>query len=355
MEKIDNMKSIALISPRLSHGGSERFTINISRGFSEKGYQVFLLTGPKEEQEYLIPKGVHRIELLGASSFLNDIKAVYRYLKKNQIDFCLAVGIYPNLIAGAANVKLKTKIVLLERNAPKQDRLSWKSRFLRKLLYRRGDAFVFQTPDAMKFYSGHIQRKGIVIGNPLKEGLPYRNNEPKKEIIAIGRLEKQKNYFVLLRAMKIIAEKSPEYCLRIFGEGPCRSEIVSMIKNLKLEKKVYLEGFCDNVHDRIKNSDIFVMSSDYEGLPNALMEAMAMGFPVVSTDCPCGGPKMLIGNNENGILVPVNNAKALADAVIYLIQFPAKKEQMGVKARESMTQYTLLNIINKWEIFLRDL
>ena len=155
--------------------------------------------------------------------------------------------------------------------------------------------------------------------------------------------------------MKIIAEKSPEYCLRIFGEGPCRSEIVSMIKKLKLEKKVYLEGFCDDVHDRIKNSDIFVMSSDYEGLPNALMEAMAMGFPVVSTDCPCGGPKMLIGNNENGILVPVNDAKALADAVIYLIQFPAKKEQMGIKARESMTQYTLLNIINKWEIFLRDL
>lgn len=349
------MKSIVLISPRLSHGGSERFTINISRGFSEKGYQVFLLTGPKEEREYLIPKGVHRIELLGANSFLNDIKAVYRYLKKNQIDFCLAVGIYPNLVAGAANVRLKTKIVLLERNAPKQDRLSWKSRFLRKLLYRRGDAFVFQTPDAMKFYSEPIQRKGVVIGNPLKEGLPYRSSEPKKEIIAIGRLEKQKNYFVLLRAMKIITEQSPEYCLRIFGEGPCRSEIVSMIKKLKLEEKVYLEGFCDNVHDRIRNSDIFVMSSDYEGLPNALMEAMAMGFPVVSTDCPCGGPKMLIGNDENGILVPVNDSNSLAEAILKYIKEPEFKEEKGNAAKQAMMQYSLDNIMGKWETFLLNL
>lgn len=349
------MKSIAIISPKLSHGGSERFSINISKGLSERGYKISLLTGPKEKQEYEMPQNVQRAELLGKTNFLGDIKEIHKYLETNRIDICLAVGIYSNLIAAAANFKLKTKIVLLERNAPKQDRLSWKSRLLRKLLYIRGDAFVFQTPDALSFYSSFIQKKGVVIANPLKEGLPNRGGKANTEIVAVGRLEKQKNYPMLLKAMKIVTEKNSDYILRIFGEGPCRNEVISMIEALDLKDKVILEGFCDNVHEKIVNSDIFVMSSDYEGLPNALMEAMAMGFPVVATDCPCGGPRMLIDNGENGILVPVNNSQALSAAIIKLIQNPLKKEQIGAKARQTMAQYTLKNIMDKWEIFLQNL
>ena len=346
---------IAIFLPGIAGGGTERFAVLLADGLSERGHDVRVLTGPNKTDEYALSEKVKRVVLYKKRSLFKQAFSLRNYLKANEVDFCVALGIYPNLIATLSKFFMKTKIILSERNAPKEDRLSSKSKILRFLLYRNADAYVFQTPDAKEFFSKSIQRRGIVIPNPIKEGLPLRNNNPRHEIVAVGRLEIQKNYFMLLDAFALVAAYYPNYVLRIFGKGSVERQLKSYSKQLGISDKVAFEGFSSDVHEQIKNSEIFVLPSDFEGLPNALMEAMAMGFPVVSTDCPCGGPRMLIINQENGLLVPVGNKEAMAKAICQFIESSDLREKCGKEAYKARNQYSLDKILNKWEDLFHNL
>ena len=346
--------NIAILINSIAGGGSERFATILANGLSDRGYAVSLLTGPRQLDEFELNEKVNRVELFSHQQFPSSSIILHRYLNSQAIDVCIAIGIQANLTAALANIKLKTKIVLCERNAPKEDHLSWKSRLLRKLLYKRGDAFVFQTPDAQAYYSKSIQRKGVVIPNPVKEDLP-RSGVANKEIVAVGRLRPQKNYPLLLKAFSKVHHQHPDYQLRIFGKGNCLSQLEGLAHELDIREVVTFEGFRADVHQAMANSDIFVLSSDFEGLPNVLMEAMAMGFPVVSTDCPCGGPRMLIKNRDNGLLTKVGDADDLAKALSLLIEDPALKQKCASQASQIKDQYDLDKILLKWEGLLRAL
>lgn len=344
---------IAIYNTSISGGGAERFTVLLSKGLADKGYEIHLLTGAREKGEYQVADNVLRVILHTKKSFFSNSISLYHYLTNNKIDICLAVGIYPNLVATLAkNFNLKTSIIISERNAPKHDLLSWKSKLLRKLLYWRADAYVFQTPGAKACYSKSIQKRSVVIPNPLKENLPVRSNNPKKEIVAVGRLMPQKNYELLLSAFSKLCRQDVDYTLHIYGQGIYESHLRNYAKRLEIDNKVFFEGFKDDVHSCIKDSDIYVLSSDFEGLPNALMEAMAMGFPVVSTDCPPGGPRMLIEHGVNGLLVPVGDVATLFNAMLKLINNKELKDIMGKNATETLKKYYLNNIIDLWEKFL---
>ena len=343
------MKTIAIYITSLVGGGSERFSVVLANGLAQKGYDIRILTGPVKEHEYAINPSVNRNVLHEKLSIINNAKTLRRYLKKEKIDICIAVGIYPNLVAALANTCLKTHVILSERNAPKEDRLSVTSRILRKLLFWRGDAFVFQTPDAKAFYSSRIQKRGVVIPNPLKENLPHRAEKHNKEIIAVGRLMPQKNYPMLLQAFSLLSKSHPEYTLRIFGRGMLLTELEAYAKELGIYDHVLFEGFAINVHEQIRESDIYVMTSNFEGLPNALMEAMAMGFPVISTDCPCGGPRMLIEHGRNGLLVPVNNSIELSKAICQFIENTEFKEQCAHEALKISEKCSLASVVVQWE------
>lgn len=348
-------QKIAIYIPSIYDGGSERFAVVLSKGLADRGYEVFLLTALEQKGEFSVAKNVHRVILHKNMNFLRNIMAFRHFLIENDIDVCVAVGIYSNLVSAAANsISLRTKIILSERNAPKQDFLSWKSKLLRTLLYRYGDSFVFQTPVARAFYSKKIQKRGIIIPNPLKDGLPKRTGVCRNEIVAVGRLTSQKNYHLLLSAFAEVCKKNEKYTLHIYGQGIEEQVLRNYVNELDIQNRVIFEGFFLNVHDQIKDADIFVMTSDFEGLPNALMEAMAMGFPVISTDCPVGGPRMLIRNGENGLLVPVGDRDALSAAMIYLIETPILKERIAQKASEVSTLYNLDTIISEWEHFLNN-
>lgn len=346
-------KRIAIYIPSIYDGGSERFAVVLSKGLADRGHDVFLLTAPEQKGEFAVAGNVNRIILHRNMNFVRNVMLLRRFLIEKEIDVCVAVGIYPNLVSAAANTNsLRTKIILSERNAPKQDFLSWKSRLLRRLLYRRGDAFVFQTPDARAVYSKKIQKRGVIIPNPLKDGLPKRTGGRRKEIVAVGRLTPQKNYPLLLSAFAEVCKKNAEYTLHIYGQGIEEKMLKKYVNKLRIQDRVVFEGFYLDVHERIKDADIFVMTSDFEGLPNALMEAMAMGFPVISTDCPAGGPRMLIRNGENGLLVPIGDKISLSASMIYLIDTPKVKENMAQKASEISMFYSLDRIISEWENFL---
>lgn len=349
------MRKIAIVSWSISGGGSERFSTILANGLTDREYEVHLLTGPVVDNEYHIKKNVLRRVLFKKISLLGNTYKLRKYLVGNCIDICIAVGLYPNFIAALSNIYLKTRVVLSERNAPNEDKLSVKSKLLRKLLYWRGDAFVFQTLDAKSFYGKKIQRRGFVIPNPIKEGLPKRTDVVQHELVAVGRLEPQKNYPLLLESFSEVSKLHPEYTLRIFGKGSMEIELRKQVDKLQLNDKVVFEGFSTDIHEKIKECDIFVLSSDFEGLPNALMEAMTMGFPVVSTDCPCGGPKMLIKNGENGILVPVGNREKLSEAIISYIENPALKTNCAREALFTSKKYELGNIIDEWELLFQNL
>lgn len=251
---------------------------------------------------------------------------VISFMSETNIDVCLALK------------KVKVPLIVSERNDPKIDPASKLKRLLRKFAYKRADGFVFQTEDARNYFNKNIQEKSCVILNPLTETIcEAYQGERESKIVAVGRLNAQKNYPLLINAFESFIKTYPEYSLEIFGTGNIEDKLNNIIEQKGLGDKVILKGYLSNVHDAIKNAEFYVMSSDFEGMPNALMEAMALGLPCISTDCPCGGPKMMIKSGENGILVPVKDEEALLNAMLLFAENKAYAQKLGenaVKIRE---------------------
>lgn len=324
---------IALVNGSLYGGGAERFTVTLANRLSkEKNLHVYVITEAIKEQEYPLSDNVKRECLLQNRRLLYDALKIYKFLIDKHIDIVIGIGIYPNLVLCLANFNLKTKVIICERNDPKHDLLSWKSKLLRKILYHRSNYYVFQTEGAKRFYSKKIQNKSFIVHNPVRGDLPLKSNIYNKEIVAIARLRPQKNYPMLLEAFQLVYQKHSDYILRIFGEGDQKALLEELAKKLKIEDAVVFEGFYLDVHEKIADSDIFVMSSDFEGMPNALMEAMAMGFPVVVTDCPAGGPAELIENKKNGLLVKVGDPVDMAEKINFLIENKEVKHSIAQNA-----------------------
>jgi glycosyltransferase involved in cell wall biosynthesis len=347
------MKKIIVMVGSAVGGGSLRFAVNVAEWFSKnKNYDFTLVTQEPVQGEYSINPVVKR-ECILRNSYLRDVITIRKYLKKENIDVSISIGIYHNLINCLAGIGLKTKTIISERNAPKQDLLSKKTKLLRFLIFRFADGYVFQTKGAKEYYSRKIQQHSIVIHNPIKDNLPYRSEVHRKEIIASGRLMPQKNYPLMLKAFAKIHRKYPQYVLRVFGLGEHLDEYKKLALSLGIETSVIFEGFVnEGYYDKVKDSDIFVMSSDFEGMSNSLQEMMAMGFPVVCTDCPAGGPRELIEDYKNGRLVPLNDVKAFTNAIAEYIENPTLKEKCAREATKIRETHSLDIIMKKWVEYL---
>ena len=345
--------NIAFICNTLNGGGAERFTANISNRFSEESRNtVYVITGKKADNDYSVNSEVIRLNFL-TKNLLIDVKQILNCSKRYNFDVIVGIDIYPNFCVCLCRLFSNVRCIISERNAPKQVNISSKSRFLRWVLYRFADGYVFQTNGAKKFYSKRIQRKSVVIHNPIRENLPVKSNVNNNEIVAVGRLNEQKNYPMLIKAFSIVHRKHSDYKLRIFGEGKLKETLVSLAQELNISDYVFFEGFTLNVHDSIKDSSIFVMTSDFEGMPNALMEAMAMGFPVVSTDCPSGGPGELIQDGVNGMLCHVGDYEECEQKICEIITNSKLKNELSEKAKEIIFTHSADQIFLKWKEFLQ--
>jgi len=247
---------------------------------------------------------------------------------------------------------INVPIIVSERCDPKTRYDTSKIRkWIMQKLYPKADGFVFQTEDAMNYYLDIIGDKGIVIPNAINEDFlrePYKGLR-KKKIVSAGRFTDQKNFTLLIEAFAKVSQIHSEYELVIYGDGPQRDKLQSLTKKLGISEKVKFPGYVKNFGDHIIDASLFVLSSNFEGMPNALMEAMALGLPCISTDCPAGGPRYLIKNGENGYLVKVGDVEELVGVMDRVLNDTKLQLKISNNAKSIVGSLNPEKIYSQWE------
>lgn len=351
---------------KLSLGGAERVMSIIANELQQRGHHIVMVTDYQMKNEYELDGAVKRIILDGdfrkrkkcgvLSRTVRRIWALRRICSENKADIILSFIDDANLRAMVSTVGLKTKNVISVRVDPNMAYRSKLSKALFRTLYAFADGCVFQTDDALHWYPEKVQCHACVILNPISQAFYKKNGAPGKEkrIASCGRLAKQKNHSLLIRAFQPIAQDIPDVTLDIFGTGALKDELEQQIKDLNLDGRVILRGQCNDVSNAIKDYSCFVLSSDFEGLPNALMEAMALGLPVVSTDCGGGGARVLIDNGKNGFIVPCNDAVEMEKAIRFCLCESPKALEMGQMAYKTALNFSQERIITQWENYMAE-
>ena len=350
-------KKVAFCIPSLGSGGAERVTSILANKFAERGYDVSIIMLCHDTCLYPLSESVKTVclncdndaAMSFAKRFLTRLKKIRRAIGEIAPDVVVSFMSETNIDVCLALWGINVPIIVSERNDPATDPASRAKQLLRKVAYTKPRGFVFQTPDAQAYFSKRIQKRSDIILNPLGKAMPWRfEGERDKRIVAVGRLNKQKNFTMLIDAFSEFAKIHPDRVLEIYGEGVLEGKIKEYIAEKELQEKVILKGFCRDVHEKILTAEMFVMSSDFEGMPNALLEAMALGLPCISTDCPCGGPRMLIESYKNGILVPVKDAKAMTKAMCFMADEPDAAEQMSKNAVLVRERADLESVAQQW-------
>jgi len=354
-------KHIAFFVGSLHKGGAERVFVNLAEYFFAQGYQVTIVTQYKKENEYSYSKGITRIlSDLTSDETGNRLANVFkRYWKLRNIwkaekpDLVLSCIGKNNFMAIYTTIFLKTKVVVSVVGEPMEEYYTRLMRFLAKTTFTCADGIVLQTKDASLFFSAKIRKKSVILKNSLNPVFMVERfeGERDKTIVSVGRLDANKNQALLIRAFSRLAEEYPEYKVILYGEGKDKKKLESIIKELNMEGKVLLAGATSDVVNAIQKASAFVLTSNTEGMPNALIEAMALGLPVISTDCPCGGPKDLIKNKDNGILIPVNDEEALTEAIRFLLDNPVLANEMGKHATQVQKELDPVVTNQAWQTY----
>jgi len=354
---------IALFVPSLRGGGAEKAMVNLARGFAERGLKVDLVLA-KAEGPYLsqVPLEVRVVDL-GARRVLYSLGSLMRYLRWEQPQAMLSALTHANIVAIWAKLLagVKTRLVVTEHNTLGQAMVNIPSVKIRSMplligtFYPYADEVVAVSQGVAKdlvtltrlpsekvrvIYNPVITPELFVKAGELLDHPWFRPGEP-PVILGVGRLTKQKDFPTLIRAFALV-RKECRARLMILGEGEDRPKIEALVRELGLEEDVALPGFVDNPYKYMKRAAVFVLSSQWEGLPTVLIEALALGTPVISTDCP-GGSAEILENGRWGQLVPVGNIRALAGAILAAI------EDKGLPAAvDSLEKFTLERTVEEY-------
>ena len=348
-------KKVIIVTNTLSHGGAQRVAVRLANALAQR-HDVILIPFVRE---IVYPVSDKVTVLVLASKMvvshfwgplsrpLSQIKGLLFFSRLRRKEKPAATFSFlqrPDWLNGLAWGGGKK--VMSERNNPRMKEKGYFEDACSR--FRMADRVVFQSETVRAMYPEEIRKKGIVIPNPIS--VSCRASAPDgHRIVAAGRLHPQKNFALLIRAFLRFLPDHPGYTLHIYGEGDDQAELQALIDGLALQDKVFLEGFRSDVHEAIRDAEFFVMSSDYEGMPNSLLEAMMMGLPCISTDFE--GAREFI-DTAACQLTPVGDETALAGAMAALADDPEKRRNLARRGEEFVQKYSLENIIPRWEALL---
>lgn len=341
---------------QLGGGGAERVLVLLANHFSAKGHKVYIIANKACADEYYVDPSIDKRYIddglmTGVGPVIRNakrIKFIRDLCRAEDIDCMISFMAEPNIRSIIACLGLKTKNIVSVRNDPSKEYPGKRLAFARSL-FRFADRVVFQTTLACSAFEG-LGTRAVVIPNPVGDSFyKVHANVDSTRIVTAGRLERQKNHELLIRAFAEMCQGVPAATLDIFGVGSLRDHLVNVAGDCGIAGRVILHGKTNDMPIELSDASVFVLSSDYEGMPNALMEAMAAGVPSISTDCPCGGPADLIEDGKNGMLVPVNSARELANAMQSLLADRNLRVRVSRLSRSSMEGFRIEKICERWE------
>ena len=340
---------VSFLLASLGSGGAERVVSLLANKMVERGHQVEIICLKFNDVYYQTDSRVKvTLAMEQTKNRLTEIFWLRKYLKKQNPDVVIPFteGVYCFTILSLLGTGIP--IIASERLDPAA--MSKTRKILKRLLLPYADWLVVQTQSIKEYFPESIQKKTSIIYNPVNDEslsptLPSREGRLNR-IISVGRLYPQKNQAMMIRAFAKVADEFPDWQLVIFGEGPLRAELVFLVSSFKLQNRVLLPGRTEHVVEELRKSKIFCMSSDYEGMSNAMIEAICVGLPIISTKV--SGTDELIQDGENGVLVGIGQEDELVKAFIMLMSDSQIIKRMGERSSLLASQFNINEIVNQW-------
>lgn len=345
-------------------GGAERVVCELASYLSNKNYDIEIITVSDSREQYALHDKVTVFSLSNGIKIQNKfvrkiikICNLYKHVKKNTTDMYI-VFLPDTIRILIAMIRLiKCPIIVSERNCPDFYKKSLISSLVKS--YEKASGIVFQTKEAYQFYKIRIKKmpQFSIIPNAVSECfISSEQNISKFEkdnyILGVGRFTEQKNFPLLITAFSKISNDYPNVKLILCGEGKLKQKYIDLIHSLGIDNKVELPGQLKNIHNVMKKARVFVLSSDYEGIPNVLLEAMSCGTPCISTDCVGGGARLLIKDGYNGLLVPTGDIDKLSKSLSYILENNDFADYISENAKNIAKEYSPERIYSQWELFI---
>lgn len=343
---------IAFFIGHMGYGGAERVISLLANDYAERGWETDIVMLLSDDVAQNIDPRVRLVDLsMGGGSYLKRapkwLGSIRNYLKKEKPDCVVSFIGRINALVLTAALGMKLPIIVSERNDPRHDGRGKGMLAYCNAIYKQAKAVVFQTKAEQECFDAGVKARGVIIPNPVSIEGAVRQETDGFTVITAGRLAQQKNHKMLMDAMALVHSQLPEARCVIYGEGELRQELESYVQEKGMAEFVSLPGHSRDIHQKVASASAFVLTSEYEGLPNALIEAMMLGVPSITTDYP--GADEVVEDGVSGFLVPRGDARALAEKLLELANREDTVKNLSRGSMAAAQRYNLENVLGLWQ------
>lgn len=355
---------VALVISSLGSGGAQRVLCAVARHFADEGRAVSVITvGSRATDAYTLAPGIRRIALdrLGGSrhvvqavvSSAGRVAALRRTLVALAPDAVVSFLGRTNVLALMAATATGIPVLVCERSDPWHERIGAPWAALRRVLYPRAAGVIVQTASAGAWARARARRVHVIPNSVERPGVVATPGEGQghERLIAMGRLEREKGFDLLVEAFARVAAAHPSWTLQILGEGRERARLETLVRRHALDQRVNFPGRVEDPAPHLAAAHVFALPSRYEGIPNAMLEAMASGLPVVASDS-ASGARELVEDGRTGLLVRGSDVGALAAGLERLMSDPEERRRLGERARAATAHLAPERILPRWSAAL---